>query len=303
MAAFILNHPVSTLDNRLLLRAGSQLSAEILNDLISQAGKVSYQQHSLLQYGSIKNDILNFITTPPYKVIFSEQRFIEDILNIIENIHVIAPVLQSLDYFKQNDFYTYRHVINVFALCSLIARVMISDHRIRIKEVTSGPIHDFGKICIPLRILNKSVPLNKEERNILEHHSIAGYVLLSYYFQNPRNIYAIVARDHHERSDGSGYPRGIKLKNHIVEIIAVCDVYDALISSRPYRPDAYDNRTAIEEITEMGEKNVLNGDVIKVLVSFNRKDKHHYSECKVSNEKRGNPPLNNNYGIIADEKE
>jgi HD-GYP domain-containing protein (c-di-GMP phosphodiesterase class II) len=298
-----LSHPISTLENRLLLRAGSQLTEEILDDLISQSGKVSYQQHSLLKYGSIKKDILHFITSPPYDVIFSDQRSIEGLLNNMENIHVIPPVLQSLDYFRQEDFYTYSHIMNVFALCSLLSGVMISDHELRKKEIASGPVHDFGKVNIPLHILKKSSPLSKEERKYLEHHSNAGYVLLSYYYRDTESIFAVVARDHHERADGSGYPRGIKLKDHVVEIIAVCDVYDALISSRPYRTDAYDNRTAIEELSALGEKDILNSEVIKALVSFNRKEKKHYSDCKVSNEKRGVPPQNNNYGIIADEEE
>jgi HD-GYP domain-containing protein (c-di-GMP phosphodiesterase class II) len=302
MSDLILSHPVTTLDDRLLLPAGSQLSAEILDDLISRAGTVTYQQSPLIQYGSIKGDILNFITLPPYNVIFSEQRTIDDLLNLMENIHVISPVLQSLDYFKQNDFYTYRHILNVFALYALLTNVMKLSNWARLKEATTGPIHDFGKICVPLNILKKSSPLKREERSFLEHHSVAGYALLSYYLQNPRDILAVVARDHHEREDGSGYPRGIKLKDHTVEIIAVCDVYDALISPRPYRSDAYDNRTAIEEITEMGEKNVLNREVIKALVCVNRKLKNHYSKCIVSSEKRGKEPLNNNYGEFSDEE-
>lgn len=83
-----------------------------------------------------------------------------------------------------------------------------------------------------------------------------------------------------------------------VDIMAVCDIFDALITDRPYRSAAYVNLTAIEELTETGENNVLNPDVIKALVSINRKEKHHFSDCEVSHEKRGHPPLFNNYGLI-----
>lgn len=303
MLDVMLSYPVHTLDHRLLIDAGNRLTEEVLNDVIARAEKTSHRQHSLLRYGSIKKDILHFINSPPYDNIFSERRSVDDLLNNMENIHVIPPVLESLDYFKQNDFYTYRHIMNVFALCSLLSGVIISDHELREKEIASGPVHDFGKINIPLHILKKSSPLSKKERKFLEHHAHAGYALLSYYFQDTGSIFAVVARDHHERADGSGYPRGIRLKNHVVEIIAVCDVYDALISSRPYRKDAYDNRTAIEEITTLGEKEILNSEVIRALISFNRREKQHYTDCKVSSEKRGVPPQNNNYGILADEEE
>ena len=301
MSDLILFHPVITLDNKLLLPAGTKLSADIINDLISEAGDVSYKKYSLLKYGSIRKDILSFITVPPYNVIFSDKEVIDYLLNFMGNVHFISPIIQSLDYFRENDFYTYCHILNVFALCVYISKVMMSDHWVRLNEATSGPMHDIGKICVPMNILKKVSPLTREERSIVEHHTAAGYVLLSYYFRHPEDSFALVARDHHERSDESGYPRGIKLNNNLVEVVAVCDVYDALISKRPYRSADYDNRTAIEVITEMGKENKLNPDVIKALVSVNRKDKSHFSGCEVSREKRGDSPLYNNYGLFKDD--
>jgi len=301
MSDLILFHPVRSLDNKLLLPAGTKISADIINDLISEAGNVSYKIYPLLKHGSIRKDILDFITVPPYNVIFSDKEVIDDLLSFMSNVHLISPVIQSLDYFRENDFYTYRHILNVFALCVYISKVMMSDHLVRLNEASCGPMHDIGKICVPINILKQVSLLTHEERSILEHHSVAGYVLLSYYSKDAGNIFAGIARDHHERREGSGYPRGIKLKDNLVEVVAVCDVYDALISKRPYRSAAFDNRTAIEVITEMGEKNKLKPDVIKALVSINRKKKSHFSECKVSKEKRGNLPLYNNYGIFKDD--
>ncbi len=301
MANLILAHPVSTLDDQQLLPAGTKLSAKILDDLIAKSRSVSYQKHSLLQHGSIGKDILSFITVPPYNVIFSDNEIIDDLLNFMENVHLITPVIQSLDYFKENDSYTYCHILNVFALSVYISKVMMSDHWVRLNEATSGPMHDIGKICVPMNILKKVSPLTHEERSIIEHHSVAGYVLLSYYSQDAGSIFAGIARDHHERRNGSGYPRGIKLKDPLVELIAVCDVYDALISPRPYRSSSYDNRTAIEVITEMGENNILDREVIKALVSINRKVETHYTDCNVSLEKRGKPPLHSSYGVFEND--
>jgi HD-GYP domain-containing protein (c-di-GMP phosphodiesterase class II) len=297
MSDLILLHPVRTLDNQELLPAGTQLSAEIINELVSKARSVSYQKHSLLQSGSIRKDILRFINRPPYNVIFSDNEVKDDLLNFMENVHLVTPVIQTLDYFKENDSYTYHHILSVFALCVRISKVMMSDHWVRLNEAASGPLHDIGKICVPMNLLKKVSPLTQEERSIIEHHSIAGYILLSYYSQDAGSIFAGIARDHHERRDGSGYPRGIKLNDHLVELIAVCDVYDALISPRPYRSSSYDNRTAIEVITEMGENSVLDREIIKALVSINRKVSMNYSECKVSLEKRGKAPLYNSYGV------
>jgi HD-GYP domain-containing protein (c-di-GMP phosphodiesterase class II) len=86
----------------------------------------------------------------------------------------------------------------------------------------------------------------------------------------------------------------------MVEIVAICDIYDALTSRRPYRPVSFDNRTALEEITKMAEKNEVSWEVVQALVAHNRKGKPHFTECSISLDKRGVTPPNNLYGIRAD---
>lgn len=302
MSTLTLLYPVHTLDNQLLIPAGTVLSTEILDALISSNRTTSYQYYSLLRHNSVKNDLLHSLGQPPYQTIFSDQKQIADILNFMETVQIVLPALQSLDYFKMDDFYTYRHILMVFALSTLLAKDIVADYRELILETASGPTHDFGKICIPLNLLKKTTPFTHSERKLLEHHTIAGYVLLSYYHHDIQSFAARVARDHHEKKDGSGYPRGIPIEDLMVEIIAVSDIYDALVSSRPYRPVSYDNRTALEEITGMAERNEVSWDVLRVLVAYNRKAKPHSSECSISTEKRGTPPPNNAYGIIAEEK-
>jgi HD-GYP domain-containing protein (c-di-GMP phosphodiesterase class II) len=158
-------------------------------------------------------------------------------------------------------------------------------------------------MCVPLHILKKTTPLTKMERSFLEHHAVAGYVLLSYYYRDTQQLACKVAFDHHERRDCSGYPRGILLKDPLIEIIAVSDIYDALITLRPYRSGAYDNRTALEEITKMAKQNKIGRDVVEALIAHNRKSNPPYKEMTISAEKRGTPPSNNVYGITAEETE
>ncbi|HUL31280.1 MAG TPA: HD domain-containing phosphohydrolase, partial [Thermodesulfobacteriota bacterium] len=199
------------------------------------------------------------------------------------------------------DFYTYAHVLMVFALSTILARDLLPDDQECIRLSSTGPTHDTGKVCVPLHILKKKTPLTKTERNFLEHHTAAGYVLLSYYYKDIQHLACHVALDHHERGDRSGYPRGISLTDPMVEIIAACDVYDALIMPRPYRSGVYDNRTALEEITEMARQNKVGWNVVKALVAHNRKSNPHYREITISAERRGTSPPNNVYGMIAEE--
>jgi len=303
MSVLTLHHPVYSLENQQLFPANTIIDKETLDALISSNKKTIYQNYSLLKYGTVKEDLYKLLSSTPYNLIFSDQKQITNIFNIMGSVDYVLPVLQSLDYFKNHDFYTYRHILIVFALSTLLTEDLVSDYHERIKGTMAGPLHDIGKICVPLHILTKSNPLNETELSVIQHHSAAGYILLCYYLRKTTNISAIVARDHHERRDGSGYPQGILQNNFITDIVTVSDIYDALISPRPYRQNAYDNRTALEEITKMAESNKIEWAVVKALVSHNRKENPHHSDCIVSTEKRGTPPPDNVYGVIVDKEE
>lgn len=301
MPGLILQYPVRTLDHQLLFPKRVLLTQETLDALIYSHGTPSYQTSPLLVYGSVKRDLLDCLSAPPFVTIFSDQREINDLLSLLEVVQYPVPILQSLDYFREHDFYTYAHVLMVFFLSTILTKDLLPDYQERIRLSATGPTHDAGKLCVPLQILKKTAPLTKTERGFLEHHSPAGYVLLSYYYKDHRHLGCKVALEHHERRDKSGYPRGILLEDPMVEIIAACDVYDALIMPRPYRSGAYDNRTALEEITEMGKQNKIGWDVVKAMIARNRKSNPHYEEITISTEKRGTPPSYNVYGMIAEE--
>jgi len=277
------------------------LTSEALDELIATSKGTSYKTISFLDYGTVYQDLLRILRKPPYDKIF-EKLNKNVTMALMKKIRFIEPVLKFLDYFKENDFYTYRHLLAVFAMSINMARDLVEKPEEWIMALMAGTMHDFGKTCVPLEVLKKNEPLTRSERGILEHHALAGYVILSYFLQNHQSFAAQVAKEHHERRDGSGYPLGISLKDRIVEIVAVCDVYDALLSPRPYRPTPYDNRTALEQITEMAKEGKLSWEVVQTLISHNRKDRPPFRECKVSTEKRGTPPANNLYGVIVDKE-
>jgi HD-GYP domain-containing protein (c-di-GMP phosphodiesterase class II) len=302
MVRLTLQHPVRTLDDQLLFPSGNLLTKERLETLIHSQTAYSYQTYPLLSYNSVKEDCLNFLSDPPYDRIFSDKKEINDILKISETVHLSIPVLQTLDYFKKYDFHTYAHILMVFALSTLLAKDLIPDYKECIRLFATGPTHDIGKICVPLHILKKTTPLTKTERSFIEHHTVAGYVLLSYYQKDIQPLACEVGLNHHERRDCSGYPRGIELRDPLVEIVVVSDVYDALVKPRPYRSRPFDNRTALEEITTMVEQKKIGWEVVKALIAHNRKSKPDFREITISAEKRGTPPSYNVHGITAEEE-
>lgn len=101
----------------------------------------------------------------------------------------------------------------------------------------ASPMHDIGKVAIPDAILNKSGRFDDEERRIMDTHAELGYDMLKHSQRPLLQTAAIVAYEHHEKWDGSGYPRGLKEEQiHIYgRITALADVFDALGSDRVYK--------------------------------------------------------------------
>jgi len=293
--------PVTTLDGTELLPAGTVLTEEILQGLARSNTTPTNEFLQLMDYGGIRQDLLIFIKYPPYHIVFSDQEENEKIFKILGTVRLPLPVLESMDYFKENDFQTYRHTLMVFIISVLLAETIIPDSKEPFGCAFIGSSHDIGKTCIPLEILKKRTPLTKNEHKYLKHHAVAGYVLLSYFLKNHNSFIARLARDHHERKDGSGYPRGIAQTDTMVEIVAVADVYDALLMPRSYRPISYDNRTALEEMTRMAERGAIGWDVIRALIARNRLEKPSYKDLVIPREKRGSAPIGNLYGKIVDD--
>jgi len=150
-------YPIKTLDGKLLLPAGSELSDDSIEDLLASNGPVSLKTYHLMDHGSIKNDLSSILSCPPYNIIFSDADCMSEITDVMKNIRFVAPVLDVLDFFKHHDSSTYQHMLTIFVLTILIARDLVPNYRKRVSEIAYGPTHDFGKICVPLDILKKII--------------------------------------------------------------------------------------------------------------------------------------------------
>jgi response regulator RpfG family c-di-GMP phosphodiesterase len=115
----------------------------------------------------------------------------------------------------------------------------------------ASAMHDVGKIAIPDRILRKPGPLSADEWTIMQRHTTIGADLLAGSRSPLVQMGEVIARTHHERWDGSGYPAGLAGEDIplVGRICAVCDVFDALISVRPYKP-AWTVDEALAEIAD-----------------------------------------------------
>ena len=126
----------------------------------------------------------------------------------------------------------------------------LSQQRLSLLE-QSSMLHDIGTIYISSTILKKETALNDEEWDQIKRHPLIGEEIISLLDQGEKELMELkkIIGQHHERMDGSGYPRGLKGDDILIEarILAVADAYNAMISSRPYRP-ALNRGEAMEEI-------------------------------------------------------
>ncbi len=155
---------------------------------------------------------------------------VDDILNNSDNI-----IVNMLD-IKNFDDYTYEHSVNVAVYSIILGKSLNYNVRDLNKLGVGAILHDIGKILIPPEILFKEGKLNDEEYQIVKDHSELGYD----YIKDAREISPVsktAILSHHERLDGSGYPRE-KTRDELhdfAKIVAITDVYDALTSDRTYR--------------------------------------------------------------------
>ena len=186
-----------------------------------------------------------------FQKIFQHNPIIETLMEQVDRVveEVMGrEILTGLNSIRTHDAYTFHHCLDMSVTGIMIGRQLglTAD---RLKKLAVGSIlHDIGKIFVDDAILNKQGPLDPQEFKRMKDHTVLGYILIK---DNLRLgiLPPHIAYQHHERQDGSGYPRGLAGSNKIArgreyapgritlmgEIAAIADFYDACISDRPYR--------------------------------------------------------------------
>jgi putative two-component system response regulator len=150
---------------------------------------------------------------------------------------------------ESRDHDTGVHITRMSRLCSHLALAAGAAPAIAEMLLNAAPMHDVGKIGIPDHILLKPGKLDADEWEIMRSHAAIGAELLAGSRSPVVQMGELIALTHHEKWDGSGYPRGLKGEEipFVSRVTAICDVFDALISVRPYK-SAWPIDQALEEV-------------------------------------------------------
>lgn len=172
----------------------------------------------------------------------------------------------SLARLKTKDDYTYMHSVAVCALMVALSRQLGLPEAETREAGLAGLLHDLGKAAMPLEVLNKPGKLTSEEYAIMRGHPQAGHAALV----EGKGVGPIpldVCLHHHERIDGKGYPHGLtgaQMSLH-AKMGAVCDVYDAITSNRPYKA-GWDPAESIQRMAQWAREGHFDEGVFQAFV-------------------------------------
>lgn len=174
-----------------------------------------------------------------------------DLMKAIKDNDALAVDISAL---KVSDEYTFKHSVDVATMAMIVAR----KHGFTEEQVyqigIAGLLHDVGKTKIPTEVLNKPGPLKEEEFALMRQHTLLGYSILKDKKDIPDSI-SLAVLQHHEKINGTGYPMGVSGGQISIyaKVLAVVDVYDALVTERPYKT-AFSQRDAMEMIMSLTDE-------------------------------------------------
>lgn len=263
-------------ENRSRIDSISQLCIDII---LNKEPATNLQQGSLVLPLTIDEHTVGFVYLESNHILSPEDRnlievFTNQCANALETLklHLNLKMAygQAIDTLAEvaefKDSTTGKHINRLGAYTAIVAEAMGIPPDEAHHYGKAAMLHDVGKVGIPDNILQKPSKLTAEEFEIMKQHSEIGAQILSH--SDSTKLAQGVALYHHERWDGTGYPKGIPSQQLplITRIVAVVDVFDALVSKRPYK-EAWSHEDALEAILS-GSGTQFDPNVVKVFVKL-----------------------------------
>lgn len=212
---------------------------QLMSDALREAVRdqtLSHEKKALAVYNSAVELIGKLLADPKAENIREAKSGLAEVVDLIISDSTTAEHMLRI---TSHDFYTYTHSVNVGVLSILLAKALFgSSDRHDMHELGAGFfLHDIGKVRVDPAIINKPGRLTEEEMQKMRIHPFQSYKIMEEAGQLSEEC-RIIAMQHHEREDGTGYPRRLKGDEiHLYgRICCIADVYDALTAERSYKP-------------------------------------------------------------------
>jgi HD-GYP domain-containing protein (c-di-GMP phosphodiesterase class II) len=250
--------------------------ARVLKDLTRAFDELSDATAEVRKSSSPKTDLQALVRAA------NNAATADSLYTVAKNADVLLDELGNLETLvvpnsiKTPDLYIFQHSIDVTVMALVLAKRARWD-RARAKAFGVGCLlHDLGKVLVETALLHRAGPLTPEQFEQLKAHTVIGYEMIRAIAPRLGSLSPQVAYQHHEREDGSGYPRGLRGNDRLGQggsgtihdfgaLAAVADVYDAMVSHRPYRR-ALPPDQVVETITAYGGSH-LNAEAVRIFRS------------------------------------
>jgi HD-GYP domain-containing protein (c-di-GMP phosphodiesterase class II) len=300
----ILIYPIYTVSGERILDARTPLSFERIDDIIQKHGKIVYYSFSE-EMGNIPNHRI-------YSAINKSREIMDEIIktdkiskdNFRESEELMELILEDLissetdtirliKDLNSHDDYTYNHSVNVLLLSSLFSLKMERFTRDELKSILLGAfLHDIGKMKLEKSLLQKKARLNVAEFKKMKLHPQLGYEIIKNVASYNKIVQQVILF-HHEKYNNNGY-YSLPYENLPIfpKIVAICDVFDALTSRRPYR-NATSPSNALKIILNSVNKHFeydLINEFINILGPYVNNTKYFYGKheiCELNTQELG----------------
>lgn len=287
-----LTHPIVDVDGREVAPAGVTVGRDFLA-MIAGKGRPPGAE-ATLDETEVPDDLATFAGEPELAGLFDGE-LAARIRGLCAKVSVPEPVLRELTAMRDNMPIYYHHALATTAITLRLCLEMTVKTDELVKIARGVLLKDLGMTRIATTLVRNRDYLTRQEFHQISKHPIIGLVLNTWYFGE--GLEGMIALRHHIRN-GHGYPRWPGLKpSRLIDIIEVVDIFYALLSPRPFRPEPYDVRGALDELTAMAERGEIGADALRLLIAGFRAEKPAACEVSLSTERHGFVPQANFYGL------
>ncbi len=249
---------INTWDHEVIAREGDIFSADMIAE-VAALGRKHRKKLEKLSDSFFLEDCAKLLGNDRdmYVYISRNPKVKKEVLKKIGRVVVPREVLQELRWLKKNYRYNYHHILGVTILMTQITIDFLWDAEDILFCSEVGILFDLGLGKVPPSIIHKETALSTRERHVIDQHPYYSALLTAYYYQDEYYHLLSTVVNHHETLNGRGFPRHIRNADFVTNILRSCDIFDALVSDRPFR-GVYSNEGAMDIcLKEIKQKKIL----------------------------------------------
>ncbi len=286
--ARVLSINLTDIKENLIYKRGTSVTKALLRTLQEKSPYLK-EKRVKLEDTKLYTDITRITREKNYKPLFKDENVKSKTLEAIKEIAYPPVIFEELEYLKKKSVFIYHHSLATTLITARLALDFMFYQKIITQIASANLTKDIGMSRLSPSVLKNTDFLSREEYELIKEHTLWGLILLIYYMGEGLN--ALTAYRHHDR----GVHEDEKFK--YLDLIVVVDIFNALVSPRPFRKKPFNVRGALDLLTEMGEKREVSLEMVKRLVAAYREEYQSPDEVTLSKEKLGFIPEDNFYGV------